>query len=125
MEFATRTYAGSYICGLKRCIQMDAKMEWWEKYRWCMAKKKGLELFAPELGGSYEVFDERPLPKKIRVYCVQDVHFLPRLWDLYNEKLTDEWRTMVEDATKDRVLESQAEDYDPDGPNKTLPPDGW
>lgn len=96
-----------------------------EKYNWMKAKQDGVNLFAPEKGGSYEVFNERPLPKKIRAYCVQDVSYLPRLWDLYDSKLHDSWRAKVQDATKDRVTESQAQDFDPSGPHKTRPPRGW
>lgn len=125
MEFATRTYPGSFICGLKKCIERDVAMGYTEKNNWMMAKQDGLKLFSPDKGGSYEVFNQRPLPETIKIYCIQDVNYLPRLWDLYDGKLAAGWRTRVEVATKDRVTESQTYDYDAQGPDKARPPKGW
>ena len=42
---------------------------------------------APERGGSFEIFDRRPIRQKILAYCVQDVVYLPSLFDKYNAKL--------------------------------------
>ncbi|KAI1160688.1 ribonuclease H-like protein [Nemania serpens] len=125
MEFATRTHRKTFVCGLKKCIEKDLPMTNTERHDWMMAKEEGLELFAPEKGGSYEVFNQRPLPEKIRIYCVQDVHYLPRLWDLYNRKLTGGWKTKVQDATEDRVVQSQARDFNGKGRHMTLAPEGW
>ena len=38
-------------------------------------KARGLKLFAPELGGSYDVFLERPLRPEIVAYCCADVAY--------------------------------------------------
>lgn len=43
-----------------------------EKQQWIEGKGKGKRLFGPELGGSYEVFNEGPLPEEIALYCTQD-----------------------------------------------------
>lgn len=48
----------------------------------------GLKLFAPERGGSYVIFNKRPMPQSIVEYCSQAVKYLPRLWTTYNSKLT-------------------------------------
>ncbi|KAI1322363.1 ribonuclease H-like protein [Xylariaceae sp. FL0255] len=105
MEFATRSYNKRFITGLKKCIARDMPMTITEKLAWSRAKDEGSKLFAPEKGGSYEVFNNRPLPENIRAYCVQDVHFLPRLWDLVK----------VEDATKARVMLSKSPDFNRNG----------
>lgn len=47
-------------------------------------KEAGCKLFAPELGGSYEVFDMRPLPPELLDYLVTDVVVL---LDLLDEQL--------------------------------------
>jgi hypothetical protein len=52
-----------------------------EKRQWIEGKGKSKRLFAPELGGSYEVFNERPLPEEIALYCTQDVKLMPKLWN--------------------------------------------
>ncbi|KAI1812342.1 ribonuclease H-like protein [Poronia punctata] len=125
MEFATRQTRKSFISGLKKCIDMDLPMTEKERRDWMTVKDDGVKLFAPEKGGSYEVFNQRPLPDKIRAYCIQDVHFLPRLWDFYNRKLSPAWRAKVADATEARVEQSQGRDFNPVGKHMTLPPAGW
>ncbi|KAI0439937.1 ribonuclease H-like domain-containing protein [Xylaria telfairii] len=125
MELATHTHSRKFITGLKKCIEKDMPMTKTEKHNWLMTKEEGLKLFDPEKGGSYEVFNQRPLPEKIRLYCVQDVHYLPCLWDVYNRKLTAQWKTRVQHATEDRVAQSQAQDFDPKSPHMARAPEGW
>jgi exonuclease 3'-5' domain-containing protein 1 len=38
-------------------------------------KRVGRELFVPELGGSFEVFKQRPLDARVLQYCGLDVYF--------------------------------------------------
>ncbi|KAI0144640.1 ribonuclease H-like protein [Xylariaceae sp. FL1272] len=125
MELATRYGRKERIMGLKKCIEKDLPMTRIERLNWMRTKDEGLVLFAPEKGGTYEVFNERPLPEKIRMYCIQDVHFLPRLWDVYNRKLNPTWRARWEEATKARVLQSQTPNFDGKGQHMTLAPQGW
>ncbi|KAG9233149.1 ribonuclease H-like domain-containing protein [Amylocarpus encephaloides] len=73
----------------------------------------GLDLFAPERGGSYEVFNTRPLSAALRIYCIQDVQYMPRLWERYNLKITNVWRGKLEQATRERVWSSQSENFEP------------
>lgn len=79
-----------------------------EKRKWKATKDKGVKLFAPEHGGSYEVSKSRPISDEIKQYCIQDVEFLPKLWLLYNSKLTNVWAKKVDDAIVDRILLSQS-----------------
>ncbi|KAL4934844.1 ribonuclease H-like domain-containing protein [Aspergillus oleicola] len=80
IELATRTFPKRRVNSLTRCIENDADMTFSERQKWKATKEKGLKLFAPERGGSYEVFNTRPLAEEIIEYCVQDVRFLPKLW---------------------------------------------
>ncbi|RWA07056.1 hypothetical protein EKO27_g8046 [Xylaria grammica] len=125
MEFAARPHRGRFLSSLKRCIEMDIQMTSDERNNWIKTKDEGKNLFSPEKGGSYEVFNRRPLSEKIVIYCVQDVHYLPRLWDLYNGKLTATWKDKVRDETKDRVAQSQTSNFNAEGGGMTLPPVGW
>ncbi|KAI0102807.1 ribonuclease H-like protein [Nemania sp. FL0031] len=125
MELATRPGNKRFIAGLKKCIDRDMNMTSAEKDKWTAAKDEGRKLFAPEKGGSYEVFDRRPLAEKIALYCVQDVQYLPRLWDLYNRKLTANWAVKVQGETAQRVVKSQALNFNGDGPHMRLGPEGW
>ena len=44
-------------------------------------KERGVKLFAPEFGGSYEVWETRPLHPDLIVYCKNDV---VKLFDMYD-----------------------------------------
>lgn len=125
MELATRTFSRRRVNGLTKCIERDAPMTIEERTAWSVAKEKGVRLFAPERGGTYEVFNTRPLPKEIMDYCVQDVQFLPKLWSHYSPKLTRKWSQKLVQATRDRVALSQAASYNGHGCHKTLAPEGW
>lgn len=125
MELVTRTFGRQYLNGLQRCIENDAIMTPTEKKSWNLAKEKGLRLFAPERGGRYEVFNERPLAEEISQYCVQDVQFLPRLWSCYRGRMSREWIIKVQKESEARVLLSQRQDYNGHGRHKAMAPAGW
>ncbi|QSZ28579.1 hypothetical protein DSL72_003077 [Monilinia vaccinii-corymbosi] len=122
MELATRFGGKTFVRGLAKCIEYDAPMTKQEKRVWKAVKEIGLKLFDPQLGGSYEVFNQRPLPVDIQNYCVQDVRFLPKLWELYNSKLTRDWAARVDKAVINRVREAQSATYQGHGPHKALGP---
>ena len=84
-----------------------------------------MKLFAPERGGSYDVFNVRPLPDDIKEYCVQDVQFLPKLWVQYQRKISPSWAKKVITETTNRVILSQTASYDGRGKWKALAPVGW
>ena len=135
MELATRTFGRKYVNGLAKCIERDGCLSVAESNDWKECKEKGVRLFAPERGGSYEVFNKRPLSKEIVRYCTQDVHFLPRLWASYERKLTlmcpsrscrcSPWWQRVKVASAERVTQSQSASYNPHGKQKALAPAGW
>lgn len=47
-----------------------------------IAKGAGKKYFAPELGGDYEAWFTRPLPRELSVYCVVDVRHFFTAFDL-------------------------------------------
>lgn len=125
MEFATRLHPGVYVNGLAKCIEHDADMSSAERLDWKTTKEAGVRLFAPERGGSYEVFNQRPLKKEVLEYCVQDVEFLPRLWKCYNQRaIVQEKRIAekIEKAVQRRIEESQSSEYLPHGRHKAIGP---
>lgn len=125
MELATRTFQRKCVNGLQRCIENDAMMTVAEKSMWNAAKEVGKKLFAPERGGRYEVFNDRPLAKDIVQYCVQDVQFLPRLWSRYKRRMSASWAIKVQAATDERIASSQSVDYNGHGKHKAMAPKGW
>ena len=88
-------------------------------------KEVGLKLFDPERGGCYEVFNVRPLPNELRLYCLKDVYYMQRLWLHYNARLGRAWGNRVQKATKDRVALSQFKSFNGKGQYKALAPSGW
>jgi exonuclease 3'-5' domain-containing protein 1 len=122
MELATRTFPKKFVKGLLKCIEGDLTMTAREMQSWKSTKEKELNLFVPERGGSYGVFNIRPLSQDIILYCIQDVQLLPRLWQTYDSKLTGKWAVKVEKATKETVDLSKTESYVGKGPQKALGP---
>ena len=123
MENASRpAYARRLVNGLQRCIMTDAPIRMEERQNWIAVKEKGVKLFDPNKGGSYEVFNTRPLHADIRAYCEQDVRILPLLRAVYWSRLDARWKAKVEAETKTRVLSSQSPHYQPHGPHKALSP---
>ena len=75
-----------------------------EKQVWTTTNSKRWKLFAPECGGTCEVFNVRPVFDEILQYCTQDVQFLPKLWLHYYPKMTAACATKVDLATRDIVV---------------------
>ncbi|KAF7946536.1 hypothetical protein EAE96_009533 [Botrytis aclada] len=88
MELATRSRSQKFLSGLGRCIDQDLVQTPEELEVRSAIKRRGVQLFAPEKGGRYEVFNDRPLDPAIVDYCVQDVQLMPQLWNIYNAKLS-------------------------------------
>ncbi|CAF3625678.1 unnamed protein product [Fusarium graminearum] len=125
MELATRSFSRRCVNGLSKCIERDAPLSVRERLDWVRIKEAGVRLFAPEKGGAYEVFNERPLPDAIKLYCAQDVQILPRLWAHYDGKMGQRWREKMIAASKARVELSQSATYNGKGRHMALAPSGW
>ncbi len=113
MELATRRNCGiyanrSFITGLAKCIDFDLPdFPSAAKATWQQSKADTTRLFDPMKGGSYDVFNQRPMLEEIKRYCAQDVMLLPDLYKVYDAKLTASplkfWRVEIEKATAARV----------------------
>jgi exonuclease 3'-5' domain-containing protein 1 len=119
MENASRP-AGRrrFLNGLERCIDQNAPISFAEKRSWKEAKEKGLKLFHPSKGGSYHVFNERPLREDLVRYCANDVRYLSVLRDLFWGRLGAVWKQKVTEETEKRIRESQSPTYEPQGESK-------
>ena len=123
MEVATRSSRSrERVAGLATCVKRDAQLTAEASALWKATKQKGLLHFAPEHGGSYEVFRCRPMLQDIVDYCAQDVVYLPVLWRVYTQKISAEWMRKVQHETCERILASQKASYEPHGKDKTLSP---
>jgi len=122
-------YHKRFVSGLSRCIQNDLSLSTLHKREWQSCKDAGCKLFAPEKGGRYEVFNERPLRKELETYCVSDVTLLPALQGVYQKRMDGlpvtsraKWRLRIESATLERVKESHSQGYVPNGRHKAKGP---
>ena len=87
LEVATRSWAKDRLVGLAQCIRSDARLATKVRRDLEAVKERGKALFAAENGGSYEVFNTRPMLQDIVDYCAQDVVCLPVLWNSYSQKI--------------------------------------
>ena len=122
IEYATRPRAGRFIKGLAKCISEDYHMSLAERRTWELVKEAGQKLFAPERGGNYAVFNERPLPNALQDYCVQDVLVLPKLLYAYATKLQPYMAVQVIDESRKRVAQSQGIHYNGKGAHMAVAP---
>ena len=131
MENAARQCSANgkrFVHGLSKCMKEDSHLSEDQKRDWETVKDEGRRLFDPQRGGSYEVFNERPLKKEIKAYCEQDVQCLPGLYEVYRARLSigvplgPNWYSEVKAETQNRLNESMSERYEPHGRNKALAP---
>ncbi|KAI7158022.1 hypothetical protein KC349_g5149 [Hortaea werneckii] len=125
LELASRTGSKHVLCGLAACIEQEQVLTEAGAYKWKYTKEEGTKLFNPKIGGSYEVFNVRPLPQALLDYCIGDVQYLPGLSDIYQCRLNDYWRDQVRVETERRLTESRRPDYQPTGKKKIFGPRRW
>lgn len=122
MEVASRWSSKAVVFGLATCIEKDSGLRIVDKQSWKDLKQRGQALFSPEHGGSYEVFNIRPLRQDIMDYCTQDVVRLPTLYNVYSRRLSAAWARKVLTETEKRVAMAQSASYDPHSKNKVRSP---
>ena len=124
MESATRktTQSRKFLSGLAKCVENNVAMSFGASglRSWKLAKEKGERLFKPEHGGSYEVFNQRPISEEIINYCIGDVQCLPELRDRFWNTQATRWRHLVKEESKKRVAASQSSEYQPHGRDKAM-----
>ena len=126
MESATRktTASRKFLNGLTKCVENNFPMSLNGSglASWKRAKEKGERLFKAEYGGSYDVFNQRPIPEDMLSYCVGDVQYLPELRDRFWIQQTSQWRNLVSEESRKRVAASQRSAYQPHGPDRAMAP---
>ena len=107
----SRNIPTKFVSGLTRCI---------EKYvhppnEWKQVKEEGNVLFSPEKGGSYDIFEQRPLDARILAYCAQDVALMFQLEAAMKGKMGKKgkgWDERIIVASASRVAESKSSKYE-------------
>lgn len=125
LELATRRGAKLHLRGLGECIAKDCLLSPELKRAWLSVKEDTVSRFDPTQGGSYEIFNDRPLSPTVEQYCVQDVQLLPNLAQVYESRINSSWRKKVHVETKRRLQESRLSSYNPHGKDKIYGPKHW
>jgi exonuclease 3'-5' domain-containing protein 1 len=124
LEFATRPGRNrpQFLKGLSKCITESGILSHQEARAWEQVKDEGVRQFAPEKGGTYDVFLRRPLSSTMQNYCAEDVLRLPRLLVCYARQITRHLAGEVAREALARVALSQTPWYDPHGREKARGP---
>lgn len=125
IELASRDFSKRCVSGLAKCIEKDSAIGYVEKRDWQRVKERGRTLFDPARGGSYAVFDQRPMDPEVIEYCAQDVSLMPHLREIYCRKLCDAWWKEVASQTRIRIEQSQMPDYNGKGRHMAIGPVKW
>ena len=118
IEYATRQPRGKFVNGLAKCIANDLPYT----PGWSLIKANGRRLFAPEAGGKYEVFLERPIAAEIVKYCEQDVILMPRLLAFYGPKLRSGVAAQIQTIVDDRIILSKSVTFNGKGRHMAVGP---
>lgn len=115
----SRNIPTKYVSGLAKCIELyvGPPKEWKE------VKEAGIRLFLPEKGGSYTIFEQRPLDPRILEYCAQDVALMFQLEAEMKRTLQGKgWDRKVLLGSASRVAESKSSDYSGKGRHRAIAP---
>ena len=125
LELASRRGPKHVVCGLAKCIEQEQALPSLALSQFQSTKKDVVRMFDPKFGGTYEVFNARPLPQILIDYCVGDVEFLPLLSTIYQSRMNDHWSEKARVETEKRLQESRSPSYEPKGRQKSLGPRRW
>ncbi|KAL8626057.1 hypothetical protein Q9189_008262 [Teloschistes chrysophthalmus] len=102
-----RRMDGNKLQMLAHCILNHAGMGRAHRRAWEAVKEIRSKCIDPALGGTYQVFNSRPLPADILAYCSQKVQFMPDLWNSYHFALGEPRAAEVIEHTGARITDSQ------------------
>lgn len=122
MGSVTKSGSEKFAAVLAGCIEKDSRIDVRQKNGWRRAKEVGQRFFAPEMGGRFDVLNERPIKPEIIQYCQLDVALFPGLHDIYVRQGSDRERRHILEQTKLRVKLSQSPHYDNHSMSKVF---GW
>ena len=109
------------VNGLAKCIEHYVK----PRKEWKKVKEEGKALFAPVNGGSYAIFEQRPLDARILAYCAQDVALMFQLEAAMKRKMGNKgkgWDERIVVASANRVAESKNSKYEGRAASRIIAP---
>ena len=83
-------------------------------------------MFSPEKGGSYDIFEKRPLDPRILAYCAQDIALLFQLETVMKRTMGTvgkNWEDRIIRCSASRAAEAKSSSYDgPTGRHRASAP---
>ncbi|KAK4960216.1 hypothetical protein LTR10_003109 [Elasticomyces elasticus] len=125
LELASRRGPKHVVCGLAVCLEHEHALPSSGLHDWQTTKTEVFKIFDPKLGGSYEVFNIRPLPQILIDYCAGDIEVLPTLSAIYEGRLNYHWSEKARIETERRLEESRGPAYKHLGKHKIFGPKDW
>jgi len=107
----SRNITTRFINGLARCIELYLN----PPNEWKTVKEAGHALFSPKKGGSFAIFEQRPLDARILAYCAQDVALLFQLEAAIKGRMGisgSGWEERIMHCSASRVAEAKRPYYD-------------
>lgn len=112
----------AYVMGLKKAMDTHIRLSLKLKNALMKIKETGVKLFAPEYGGSYDVFETRPMRVEILNYAAVDVYYFDHLRERLYDTLNIKWKEQVQIASTKRLIEYLEPGYSPKGKEKAIAP---
>ncbi|KAK4444190.1 ribonuclease H-like domain-containing protein [Podospora aff. communis PSN243] len=112
MENASRVGNREFLCGLDKAIQQDLGMDNLEFDEWSRTKTSVAWKISCRIAG---IFTDRPMAEDVVRYCLGDVQYLPRLYAVYERRLSADEMESVRVESKYRLEDARASDYEPSG----------
>ncbi|KAH9478240.1 piRNA biogenesis protein EXD1 [Psilocybe cubensis] len=110
-----------FVTGLGKCIEQYLN----PTPQWKRVKEEGIALFQPKQGGSFEVFETRPLDPRVQAYSAQDVELLFQLEAALESQLEGKaaaWKSAVIRISAERVAEAHNSVYAGHGQHRAIAP---
>ena len=127
LEVAARRAGNNYspvVTGLAKAVEQYLP----PLADWVRVKAEGSALFDPKKGGSYEIFEQRPLDPRILLYSAQDVSILFLLETTLEKQIREKngsvknWRQRVSKASTKRAAEAHSVTYEAKGRHRIRAP---
>lgn len=109
LEDASRKTNKTLLHDLEKSVHDDGRFTAQERQRWQRGIKDIQDLKIND------VFSERPLNPKTMAYCVNNVVFLPRLKEVYLQRITHEWKGKAVAESQKRLVQACEENADVEG----------
>jgi exonuclease 3'-5' domain-containing protein 1 len=112
----------TFVHGLGRVMDSNLVLPYVKKTKAIEIKEAGRRLFAPERGGAYDIFEERPLREDLLLYSGADVYFFDNLYEMMFQRLPSGLQTKVINASTRRLTEYLKPGYCAKGREKAIAP---